>query len=43
MIVWRTYTKNKYSYGTVKSRKHYKWLMLFGFIPLYVSIVKEGE
>ena len=43
MIVWRTYCKSTYKYGEVKSRKYYRWLLLFGFIPLYVSIVKEGE
>lgn len=43
MITWRTYCKSSYKYGEVQSRKYYKWLLLFGFIPLYVSIIKEGE
>lgn len=43
MIVWREYQKSSCKFGEVRSRKRYKWLLLFGFIPLYISIIKEGE
>lgn len=38
MFVWRTFIKVKNEYGVVKSRKAYKFLLLFGFIPLFISI-----
>lgn len=38
MFVWRTYTAIKREYGIVKSQKTYKWLLLFGIIPLFVSV-----
>lgn len=41
MIVWKEYVKRKYSYGSVKSETTYKWLLLFGIIPIFVSVIKE--
>lgn len=39
MLVWRSYIKitNNFDY------KVYKWLLLFGFIPLFVSIDKRSR
>lgn len=39
MLVWRSYIKitNGFDY------KVYKWLLLFGFIPLFVSIDKRSR
>ena len=39
MLVWRSYIKivNIFDY------KVYKWLLLFGFIPLFVSIDKRSR
>lgn len=42
MLVWKTWTKVEHAAaGYVKYIKHYKMLLLFGFIPLYVSVDKE--
>lgn len=38
MFVWKTWTEVKSSYGTVTSKKTYKLLLLFGIVPLFVSI-----
>lgn len=38
MLVWRTYTKTRTCYGVVDRERTYKWLLLFGFIPLFVAI-----
>ena len=38
MIVWRRYIVTKYKFGVVDRQKEYKWLLLFGFLPLFVSI-----
>lgn len=39
MLVWRRYIKtlNYYEY------KEYKWLLLFGIIPLFISIHKGSK
>lgn len=42
MLVWKTWTKVKHAAaGYLRYKKHYKMLLLFGFIPLYVSVDKE--
>lgn len=38
MLVWKTWRKEKRVLGNLVSRKDYKVLLLFGFIPLYISI-----
>lgn len=38
MLVWKTWTKEKYVFGQLEEHKEYKMLLLFGFIPLFVSI-----
>lgn len=38
MIVWKTWRKEKRFAGVLKSAKEYKILLLFGFIPLFISI-----
>ena len=42
MLIWKTWTKVKhYAPGAIRYKKHYKMLLLFGFIPLYISVDKE--
>lgn len=38
MIVWKTWVKEKYVFGQLDERKEYKILLLFGIIPLFISI-----
>lgn len=38
MLVWKTWIIEKRTLGMTTSRKEYKVLLLFGFIPLYISI-----
>ena len=38
MFVWKQWKKETYKYGELESVKGYKMLLLFGFIPLYISI-----
>lgn len=38
MLIWRTYTKHSAYFGVVGLERTYKWLLLFGFILLFVSI-----
>lgn len=38
MFVWKKYMKTKTIYGIVESEKEYKILLLFGIIPLFISI-----
>ena len=38
MIVWRTKTVKTFEYGQCTKTKHYKMLLLFGIIPLYIAI-----
>ena len=39
MIVWRSYIKIVDSFNY----KVYRWLLLFGFIPLFVSVNKRSK
>ena len=38
MLIWKTRRKEKIVFGVTESAKEYKLLLLFGFIPLYISI-----
>ncbi len=38
MFVWKTWRKEKKFAGFVTEAKEYKMLLLFGFIPLFISI-----
>lgn len=38
MIVWRCYVVTKYKFGVIDTQKEYKWLLLFGVLPIFVSI-----
>ena len=37
MFIWRTYSHIKAEFP-LRTVTTYKWLLLFGFIPLFVSI-----
>lgn len=38
MLVWRTWTKETRFAGMIQEVKEYKMLLLFGFIPIFISI-----
>lgn len=38
MVVWKHWAKVKKEYGETKIEKEYKMLLLFGFIPLFISV-----
>ncbi len=38
MLVWKMWRKEKVVFGIVDEAKEYKTLLLFGFIPLFISI-----
>lgn len=38
MLVMKKWRKEKVIFGVVESVKEYKILLLFGFIPIYISI-----
>ena len=39
MLVWKTWTKKtRFGGGTIKDIKQYRMLLLFGFIPIFISI-----
>lgn len=38
MFVWKTWTTIKYDHLNRQRRKNYRVLLLFGVIPLYISI-----
>lgn len=38
MLVWKMWRTEKRVFGVVSSTKEYKILLLFGFIPLFISI-----
>lgn len=38
MLVWKMWRKEKTVFGVTQSAKEYRILLLFGFIPLFISI-----
>jgi len=38
MFVWKSYTAVKSVAGILEERKHVKMLLLFGIIPLFISV-----
>lgn len=38
MLVWKQWAKETTVFGVVSERKEYKILLLFGIIPLFISI-----
>ena len=42
MFVWRNFNKYDKAFGVVRSVKVYKMLLLFGIIPLFISITTNN-
>ncbi len=38
MLVWKSWRKEKRFAGIIEEVKEYKMLLLFGFIPIFISI-----
>lgn len=38
MFVWRSWVKTTFREGMLTTHKVYKMLLLFGFIPLFISV-----
>lgn len=38
MLVWKQWRRETYYYGKLTKAKEYKLLLLFGFIPVFISI-----
>lgn len=41
MVVWRKFNRYKYFKFNGHGVLHYKMLLLFGILPIFISIVKE--